>query len=98
VWDETKVLDAKVGQYILVARRTGNSWYLGGMTNWEPRELTVDLSFLGTEKAWTAEIFQDGVNADRNANDYKKVTLPVKSADKIKVKLAPGGGWCARIQ
>jgi alpha-glucosidase len=98
VWDETKVLEAKTGQYILVARRNGDIWYLGGMTNWESRDFTVDCSFLATGKSWTAEIFQDGVNADRNATDYKKVTKPLISTDRIKIKLAPGGGWCARIQ
>jgi alpha-glucosidase len=98
VWDETKVLDAKVGQYILVARRTGKTWYLGGMTNWEPREFTVDLSFLEDGKTSSLEIFQDGLNADRNAMDYKKITTPAKKGDKISIKMAPGGGWCARIQ
>ncbi len=98
VWDETRVLEAKTGQYILLARRNGNKWYLGGMTNWDARELTVDLSFLETGKNWSAEIVQDGINADRNAVDYKKITRTVKSGDKITLKMAPGGGWCARIE
>jgi alpha-glucosidase len=98
VWDETRVLEAKTGQYILLARRHGNKWYLGGMTNWDTRELMIDLSFLESGKSWSAEIFRDGVNADRNAVDYKKVTQTVKSGDKITVKMAPGGGWCARIE
>jgi alpha-glucosidase len=98
VWDETRVLEAKIGQYILVARRSGNTWFLGGMTNWEPREFTVDLSFLEAGKTSSVEIFQDGINADRNAMDYKKITTTAKKGDKISVKLAPGGGWCARIQ
>jgi alpha-glucosidase len=98
VWDETKVLEARTGQYILIARRNGNTWYLGGMTNWEPREFSVDLSFLETGKNWSAEIFKDGVNADRNAVDYMKIIQSVKSSDRITVRMAPGGGWCARIQ
>ncbi|HNX80295.1 MAG TPA: glycoside hydrolase family 97 catalytic domain-containing protein, partial [Prolixibacteraceae bacterium] len=98
VWDETRVLEAKTGQYILLARRNGNKWYLGGMTNWDARELTIDLSFLESGKNWSAEIVQDGINADRNAVDYKKITRTVKSGDKITLKMAPGGGWCARIE
>jgi alpha-glucosidase len=98
VWDETKVLEAKVGQYILVARRSGNTWFLGGMTNWEQREFTVDLSFLQPGKSFTAEIFRDGVNADRDATDYKKESTMVKNGDRISLKMAPGGGWCARIE
>jgi alpha-glucosidase len=98
VWDETKVLEAKVGQYILVARRSGNSWFLGGMTSWEPREFTVDLSFLPAGKSFSAEIFSDGINADRDATDYKKETKTLGNGDKISIRMAPGGGWCARIE
>jgi len=98
VWDETRVLEAKTGSHILLARRNGNLWYLGGMTNWEAREFTVDLSFLEPGKSWSAEIFRDGINADRNAVDYKKSIQQLKSGEKLTVKMAPGGGWCARIE
>jgi alpha-glucosidase len=67
------------------------------MTNWSPRELTIDLSFLGAGE-YTAEIFKDGINADRDATDYKKEVITVKSGDKLKVKLMNGGGWVARIE
>jgi alpha-glucosidase len=97
VWDETVVLDAKVANYVAVARQKGTEWYIGAMTNWDPRELTIDLSFLETGKNYTAIIFQDGINADRNANDYKKVTRKVAKGDKLTIKLAPGGGWACRI-
>jgi alpha-glucosidase len=66
------------------------------MTDEEGRTLTADLSFLG-EGAWTAEIWQDGINADRNGNDYKHVTQPVNAGTSLKIHMAPGGGWVARI-
>jgi alpha-glucosidase len=66
------------------------------MTNWSARELTIDLSFLGAGD-YKAEVFKDGVNADRDATDYKKEIITVKSGDKLKVKLMNGGGWVARI-
>jgi len=98
VWDETRVFEAKIGNYLLLARKSGQKWFLGGMTDWEPREFTIDFSFLDEGKTYSAEIFQDGINADRNANDYKKVVKQVKKGDKISVKLAPGGGWVAKLQ
>ena len=95
-WDETVPLDGKVGEYVAVARRKNNAWFVGAMSNWDARDITLDFSFLPAEK-YTAEVFKDGVNADRNATDYKKETITVSSADKITVHLAPGGGWAARI-
>jgi len=95
-WDETKVLDAKIADYVLVARRNGSDWYIGAMTDWDPRDLEVDLSFLPDGK-FTMEAYQDGVNADRFASDYKKTSAPVEKASKLKIHLAPGGGWAARI-
>ncbi|MBP8304539.1 MAG: glycoside hydrolase family 97 protein [Phycisphaerae bacterium] len=97
VWDQTKALDAKVGDYVLVARRHGKDWYVGAMTDWTARTLTADLSFLGAG-SYEAQIYQDGVNADRYAGDYKKTTRTVTAKDKIEVKLAPGGGWAARLR
>jgi alpha-glucosidase len=96
VWDETRVLDAKLGEYVLIARRNGNSWYVGAMTNWTGRDLDVDLSFLPPGSFWM-EAYQDGVNADRNASDYKKTKTEVGNNKKLKITLAPGGGWAARI-
>lgn len=97
VWDVTVPLDAKVGDYVAVARKKGSEWYVGAMTDWTARELTLDFSFLDAGKNYTAEIYQDGINADRNGNDYKKITRTVSKNDKITVKLAPGGGWAARL-
>ncbi len=95
-WDETRVLDAKIADYVLVARRNGRDWYVGAMTDWTARDLDVDLSFL-PEGSFTLDAYQDGVNADHYASDYKKTTSQVSKATKLKVHLAPGGGWAARI-
>jgi len=97
VWDETKVLDAKVADYVLVARKNGAEWYVGAMTDWTGRELTVDFSFLGKGRH-TIDIYKDGINADRFGNDYKKETRKISARDKMKIKLAPGGGWAAIIK
>ncbi|MFC1793910.1 glycoside hydrolase family 97 protein [Planctomycetota bacterium] len=97
VWDETKVLDAKVADYVLVARKNGDEWYVGAMTDWTGRELTVDFSFLGPGRH-TIDIYKDGINADRIGNDYKKETKKISARDKMKIKLAPGGGWAAIIK
>jgi alpha-glucosidase len=96
VWDETRVVDAKVGQYIVTARRKGQEWYVGAMTNWQPRDLDVDLSFLGTGR-WQADTYRDGINADRAAVDYVREKRAVKAGEKLSIHLAPGGGWVARI-
>jgi alpha-glucosidase len=96
VWDDTRVLDAHIADYVLLARRNGRDWYVGAMTDWDPRDLEVDFSFL-PEGNFTVEAYQDGVNADRNASDYKKTTTQISRATKLKIHLAPGGGWAARI-
>ena len=97
VFDQTKILDAKVSKYIVTARRKGDDWYIGAMTNWDSRSLTIDLSFL-PEGEYNAIIFSDGVNADRDATDYKREIKTVSNKDKIEMKLAPGGGWAARFE
>lgn len=94
VWDETKVLDAKMGDYILMARQKGSNWYLGAMTDWSARSLEVDLSFLG-DGTYEIEIMQDGVNAEKSCNDYKRIVKRVTKADKVKIDMAKGGGWAA---
>ncbi|MFC2160712.1 glycoside hydrolase family 97 catalytic domain-containing protein, partial [Acidobacteriota bacterium] len=96
VWDATHVLDAKVSQYIISARQRDKEWYIGAITNWTPRNFTIDFSFLENGN-YTIEIYQDGINADRNAMDYKKVIKQITPSDTIDIKLAPGGGWAARI-
>ncbi len=96
VWDDLKALDGKVGDYILLARRSGKDWFVGGLSDWESRQLELDLSFLPAGD-YTIDIFQDGINADNHAQDYKHIRSNIKSGDKITVKMAPGGGWVARI-
>ncbi len=95
-FDETVPLDGKVGEYAAIARRKNDTWFVGAMTNWNARELTLDFSFLPAGN-YTAEIFKDGINADRKATDYKKETIKISSGNKLNVHLAPGGGWVARI-
>ncbi len=96
VFDETVALDGEVGEYLTLARRKDDTWFIGSLTDWTPRTLTIDLSFLG-EGSYEAEIFSDGANAHRNATDYKKTVRTVSAREKLTVKLAPGGGWTARI-
>ncbi|HBH24991.1 MAG TPA: alpha-glucosidase, partial [Cytophagales bacterium] len=96
-WDETIVLEGKVADYIIVARRKGDNWHIGAMTDWEARSFEIDLSFL-PEGNYVMTVMQDGINADRNAEDYKKTTREVKPGDKINIKMASGGGWAARIE
>ena len=96
VWDTTLVLDAKVSDYILMARKTGNKWYLGAMTDWDARNLKVDFGFL-PDGNYTLEIWQDGINADRYASDYKRITKAVSKNTKLDIHLAPGGGWVGVI-
>jgi alpha-glucosidase len=96
VWDETHVLDARIADYILMARKSGKEWYVGAMTDGTAREMDVDMSFL-PEGEWEAEIYKDGKNANRYGSDYKKDVIPITGRDKLKIKLAPGGGWVARI-
>ena len=95
-WDDTKALDGRIGEYVVVARRGGQDWYVGAMTNWSPRELNLDLSFL-PDGNFSMEAYQDGVNADRVGSDYRQVKSPVSRSTKLRLKLAPGGGWAARI-
>jgi alpha-glucosidase len=90
------VLDAKISQYILLARRNGSDWYVGAMTDWTARDLEVDFSFL-PDGNFTLDSYEDGVNADRNASDYKKLTKQITRATKLKIHLAPGGGFAARV-
>jgi len=96
VWDKTLVLDAKIADYVLLARQSGKDWYVGGMTDDKARDLTVDFSFLD-EGNYTADIWQDGINADRNGNDFKKISVEVNKTTKLNIHLAPGGGWAARV-
>lgn len=99
-WDETKALAAQVGEYTIVAKRKGDKWYIGGMTNNKEtsREFELDLSFLNNGKTYTMTSFEDGINAGRQAMDYRKKSTGVKSGDKIKINMARNGGFAAVIE
>lgn len=95
-WDETIVLDAKISDYIVIARRDGEKWYIAAMTDNNPRKFDLDLDFL-PEGKFKMEIMKDGINADRDARDYKLEELEFDSRSKIKINLAAGGGWVGII-
>jgi alpha-glucosidase len=97
VWDETKILEGKVSDYIIIMRKAENGdFYLAGMTDWSPRKFNIDCSFLG-EGEYTAVIYQDGINADRYATDYKRTGLRVNKSTNLNIEMAPGGGWVGRF-
>lgn len=97
VWKETVALDGKVGAYVTIARRTvDDQWYVGGLTGWDARTLQVDLSFLGAG-SFKAELFTDGINADRAACDFKRTVIDIPVDRRLNVKMAPGGGFAMRI-
>ena len=96
-FDATVALDGKVGDFVSIARKKGTTWYAGAMTNWTARNITVDLSFLG-DGNYKAIVFEDGVNADRDATDYTTKTITVTAKDKLNIKMASGGGWAARFE
>lgn len=92
IWDETRVLEGKIGEYVTIARRKGANWYIGGLTNWTPRETTLDLNFLGNDK-YQAILFKDGINADRSGRDYKREEFELTTDKQIVIQEAPGGGF-----
>lgn len=96
VFDETVALAGKVGEYVAIARKKDNIWYVGAMSNWTTKELTIDCSFLGAGN-YEADIFKDGINADRDATDYKKETIKLDASQKLTIHFAPGGGMAMRI-
>jgi alpha-glucosidase len=96
VWDETIALNGEIAKYISIARRKGNNWYVGSMTNWDMRSLDLDLSFLGAGK-FKAEVFRDGINANRAARDYKKEIIEIPENKILKINMASGGGFVMKI-
>ena len=96
VWDETLVLGGEIGEFVTMARRSGDNWYIGSMTDWTPRDITVELGFLPAGD-YKVEIFKDGANAHRAARDFAKEEISVRPGDRIKVHMAPGGGWAAKL-
>ena len=96
-WDETLVLDGKLGEYIVTARKKGSDWFVGAMSNWTGRTVRLPLSFLeaGT---YTATVCADGVNADKWASDYTITEKATTKSDSLIIAMAPGGGCMVRLQ
>ena len=90
VWDETVALDGKLGEYSVIARRKGDTWYIGAITNWKARSIEIDLNRIGRINGMS-RIYQDGVNANRNAEDYQIIDKEIKD-NRLKIELASGGG------
>lgn len=96
-WNETIVLNGEVAKYITIARKKGEEWYIGSMTNWEERTLTIDLSFLEESGGYKLEILKDGKNAHKAANDYVREIIDMPLDRKITLTMAPGGGFAIRV-
>lgn len=95
-WDNTVSLDGKVSEYVAIARQKGDAWYIGAMTNWTERNMSLDLSFLPAGD-YELVSFRDGVNANRAAQDYVREIIPVKSGQRLNIRLAPGGGFAGKL-
>ncbi|MCW3093824.1 MAG: glycoside hydrolase family 97 protein [Ferruginibacter sp.] len=96
-WKNSIPLEGKVGQYVAITRQAKNDdWYIGAMTNWTARDLVIKLDFLGEGK-YKMQVWKDGINADRNAKDFKMETINVDKASSITIKMTTGGGYVARI-
>lgn len=96
VWNQTLPISGKVGEHIVMAREKDGIWYVGGLTDWKERDVEVDLSFLA-DGEFNAEIFRDGINADRVGKDYKREVIRVSANKKLNLHMAPGGGFVIRI-
>ncbi len=98
VWEETTVLDAKVGEYIVTARKSGDNWHIGAMTNWSERKLSIGLDFLEPGVEYAATFCKDGVNAVKYPADYAIEKKTQKKGDTISIPMAPGGGFYLRLE
>jgi alpha-glucosidase len=96
-WDRTSVIDGRIGEYVVLARKKGEDWYLGAMTDWSARDLTIPLKFLdkGSYQAW---IFQDGPKADAHPVDLDMTTRQVTGSSTLAIRLAMGGGLAIRFR
>jgi len=99
-WDETKALVADAGQLAVVAKRKGEKWFVGGITNnkQKTREVELNFDFLEKGKTYTMTYFEDGINAGRQAMDYRCKTAQVKAGDKMTIKMVRNGGFAAVLK
>ena len=95
-WDETVMVSGEIGEYVAIARRKGEKWYVGAITNWTPREMDLELGFITSASVMT--VFHDGANADKVARDYMKEEEDFPENGRVRIKMAPGGGWAAIIK
>ena len=96
IFDKTTVLQGEVGKYIVTARQKGNDWYIGGQTNWDERSLTLTFDFLG-EGNYEAQILQDGINANHDAEDYVIKSQTINKQSQMNIHLASGGGFVIKL-
>ncbi len=96
LWDDTRLLDGKIAKYTVIARRAESEWYIGAITDWDERSKSINTGFLAPGK-YRLEAFEDGINANLRAEDYKKTEKEFQSGDILNLHLASGGGWIGRI-
>jgi alpha-glucosidase len=96
VWDETQLLQGKIGEYTVMARRSGEEWFIGAITNHDKRTLELETGFLGSG-TYRIEAIEDGINAGTRAEDFRKTETFIRAGEVLKLSLASGGGWVARI-
>ena len=97
VIDRTVIPAGKIGEYIVSAREKDGKWYVGGMTSWEARDIELCFDFLPEGRTFEAVFFVDGVNADKQGEDYRVEKKTVKKGDTVKIHMASGGGFAARL-
>ena len=95
-WDETRLLQGKVAEYTVIARRSGEEWFVGAITSWDELNIDLETTFLEPGR-YRLEALEDGINASKRAEDYRKVQTEFRAGDVLKLNLASGGGWVARI-
>ncbi len=98
-WDETKVLNAQIGDFVTIARRQGNSWYMGSITDEQPREMQIALDFLEKGRTYKVQMYRDAAETDFETNPtaIKIEQFKVNSEDTLKVRLIKSGGFAARF-
>lgn len=96
--DSTFIASGKLGKYIVTVRKKDVNWYIGGMTNWDERDVQLDFSFLPEGMSYTAVLFKDGVNANKQAEDYRKETIRIDKDSRLTLHLASGGGFAMKLE